>query len=518
MRRLVSAALALGSMFLYDCSPTPNSGGPTPEPACDIPDFACPDGTKLHRESGETTACSPGASCQRDAQCKVECLCNAGDTKCEGETLVKTCVNGRYVETSDCASKGGRCKGAVGTAGCDNCPDPNQKRCGGAGVCTSIWTVSSCGDCDKACVPGDSLAVPKCVVGQGCTFDCPPGYRLNPDHSCGVVCADPRLTGCGDQCFDLLSDPRRCGGCGKTADADPGDPNSLGVCSGGSAQVGCKTGFDARCGSPLRCTNRQTDRNNCGACGVVCSNTNGTTACVAGKCVPTCDSAHADCNGNPNDGCEADVSSNATCGSGPGGKCGRCVAPISCVAGETGFFGCATCEQRGLNTCPAGPGVSRCVDKQTDANNCGECGTVCPGGVCKAGHCDSCRVEVPAGFNWQCARNASCQDLFCPNMVNVDGHPLTAHFSGAVIGDSSTYMQLSALHSDGRVNDAETHHCGNELRSAPIGCVLPGPGMNQSPTMSIPGDRTVRVRLYGACGNPGVCRVQPGSVLSIYHQ
>ena len=518
MRRLVSVAVALGSVILSNCSPTSGSAPQETQAACDIPDLVCPPGTKLHRESGNTTQCSPGANCQRSEACKVECICNEGDTKCEGETLVKTCQNGNYVQTSDCASKGGRCKGEVGSAGCDNCPDPNQKRCGGAGVCTSIWTVSSCGDCDRACVPGDSLAVPRCVVGQGCTFDCPSGYRLNPDHSCGVVCANSRETGCGDQCFDLSTDPRHCGGCTKTAEADPADPNSLGVCNAGSAQVGCKSGFDARCGSPLRCTNTQTDRNNCGACGVVCSNANGTTACVAGKCTPTCDSGHSDCNGNPNDGCEADVSSNATCGSGPGGTCAKCVAPISCVAGASGFYGCATCEQRGLKTCPSGAGTSKCVDLQTDANNCGSCGTVCPGGVCKAGHCDSCRVEVPPGAIWQCARNVSCQDLFCPNMVDVPGHPLTAHFNGRVIGDGSTRMQLSSLYLDGQPNYTETHYCGNDTRDSNIDCVLPGPGAGQVPEMSIPPDARVRIRLYGACGNPGVCRIYPGSVLSVYHQ
>lgn len=387
------------------------------------------------------------------------------------------------------------------------------------GVCRTFCTADE--DCgDKGLCFTDPFGRRGCRVAseQDCTTNtCPSPLVCAQDGTC-KACSNSQQTGCGTKCFDLTSDPEHCGECTKTAVADPTDQNSLGVCIAGSPKITCKTGFDSRCGTPLRCTNTQTDRNNCGACGVVCSNSNGTTSCEAGACKPVCDIAHADCNGNPNDGCEADVSSNTTCGSGPGGTCAKCAAPITCVSSANGFYGCATCELRGLTTCAAGTGTSKCVDLQTDATNCGSCGTVCPGGVCKAGHCDSCRVEVPPGLNWQCARNTSCQDLFCPNMIDVPGHPLTAHLSGVVLGDSSTRMQLSALYADGQPNSSETHYCGNDLTNSPIDCLLPSSGAGQSPAMTIPADAKVRVRLYGACGNPGTCRVQPGSVLSIYHQ
>jgi len=55
------------------------------------------------------------------------------------------------------------------------------------------------------------------------------------------------------------------------------------------------------------------DANNCGFCGHACANANGTTACVAGACVPTCAAGASDCNANPDDGCEVFRNRNPTC-------------------------------------------------------------------------------------------------------------------------------------------------------------------------------------------------------------
>jgi hypothetical protein len=62
------------------------------------------------------------------------------------------------------------------------------------------------------------------------------------------------------------------------------------------------------------------DPKNCGACGKVCAAGAHTTAtCEAGTCVSTCAPGFGDCNGQPDDGCEADLAKDLLdCGA-----CGR---------------------------------------------------------------------------------------------------------------------------------------------------------------------------------------------------
>jgi hypothetical protein len=51
------------------------------------------------------------------------------------------------------------------------------------------------------------------------------------------------------------------------------------------------------------CRNLLTDLSNCGSCGVVCTNPNGSTSCSAGACVPVCFGG-SNCDANAANGCE----------------------------------------------------------------------------------------------------------------------------------------------------------------------------------------------------------------------
>ena len=76
------------------------------------------------------------------------------------------------------------------------------------------------------------------------------------------------------------------------------------------------------CGTP--CTdNTQTDVNNCGACGHVCARVaNGVAACKAGVCVVAgCTDPFHDCDGQYDNGCEANLASDANNCNGCGNKC-----------------------------------------------------------------------------------------------------------------------------------------------------------------------------------------------------
>jgi hypothetical protein len=70
-------------------------------------------------------------------------------------------------------------------------------------------------------------------------------------------------------------------------------------------------------------TDFQTDPNNCGGCGKVCSLANATATCVAGACkVAACSAKTADCDGNSANGCETNTTSDAANCGGCGIVCG----------------------------------------------------------------------------------------------------------------------------------------------------------------------------------------------------
>ena len=107
---------------------------------------------------------------------------------------------------------------------------------------------------------------------------------------------------------------------------------------------------------------------------------------AAGVCVVpfgSCEAGFDHCSSNPNDGCEADLSTNATCGS-----CfSYCYPPsLTCVSQNGGH----TCARICASPFPVNCGGS-CVDPQSDSYNCGSCGHSCyvPNAVstCVQGQC-----------------------------------------------------------------------------------------------------------------------------------
>jgi hypothetical protein len=81
--------------------------------------------------------------------------------------------------------------------------------------------------------------------------------------------------------------------------------------------------------------------------------------CVNHLCGGQCDPGWADCNGNPADGCEVNVTSDAA-------NCGTC--GNACGAGRMCSGGACACAT-GTTSCGGA-----CVDLMTDSTNCGACG------------------------------------------------------------------------------------------------------------------------------------------------
>ncbi|XXT15957.1 hypothetical protein WME94_37495 [Sorangium sp. So ce429] len=133
------------------------------------------------------------------------------------------------------------------------------------------------------------------------------------------------------------------GACGeefKTRPPDMSTSSSTGGGSGGSdggGGGGCPDG-ELTCGEA--CVDPSTDIEHCGACDVACSAFGGAPRCLDGVCQPpACEADRGDCDGDPENGCEADlITSTAHCGGCDtpcSGQCvqGGCVVPTHIAAG-----------------------------------------------------------------------------------------------------------------------------------------------------------------------------------------
>jgi hypothetical protein len=159
-----------------------------------------------------------------------------------------------------------------------------------------------------------------------------------------------------------------------------------------------------------------------------CSLSNATAKCsAAGKCgVATCAQGRDDCNGVPEDGCEADLLAPTTCGT-----CTRncpVAAPLCGLSGPA-ITCLAACE--GSDVACSGS----CVDTKTNASHCGACNNVCASAPNADPRCaaSTCAITCRANFD-QCDGNVvnGCEPLavFYKDFDN-DGYGLTAMPSSA---------------------------------------------------------------------------------------
>ena len=162
----------------------------------------------------------------------------------------------------------------------------------------------------------------------------------------------------------------------RCSEPTPGPDGGQPVVTGGGAAGTSCAADQLTCDG--RCVDPQSSVTNCGGCGRVCSASPNTSAvCASGRCATACVAGFLDCDGDAENGCEADTRTSVTsCG-----RCGRvCAAPTgmsaSCVAGQ-----CGVCPM-GQSACGAA-----CVDTQTSSLHCGACGTSCGPLRCVAGVC-----------------------------------------------------------------------------------------------------------------------------------
>lgn len=245
------------------------------------------------------SACPVGAKCA-----DAVCTCGAGTTLCGSE-----CTN-TTVDPRNCGACGIMCGNShqitcLGGTCSNLCDiDAGMTVCGG--VCVNLQTDSmNCGSCGTTCPETNGTG---CVNG---TCPCPPGYTQCPSLSGRPGFVD---------CVDTTTSNLDCGACGNAC--LPSAP----YCNHGTCSAQCTAGLTyciSGGGGPFGgpgCANLETDKSNCGGCGVACT---GSLICAGGQCA--CAEGYANCDGS----CASLLSDNDNCGT-----CGtRCAVGTRCQGG-----------------------------------------------------------------------------------------------------------------------------------------------------------------------------------------
>ncbi len=176
----------------------------------------------------------------------------------------------------------------------------------------------TCNGIDDDCNGAVDDGLPPTTCGTGACQNTVPSCVNGQPNTCTPLPPGPEICGNGidDDCDGMVDEqPCNC----TTSSQCPGAQNATAACQGGMCTIQCNAGF-------LNCNgnnadgcevNIQVDSNNCGGCGHVCAAPNASSMfCAAGTChISSCNMGFGDCNANPADGCETNVTNNnANCG------------------------------------------------------------------------------------------------------------------------------------------------------------------------------------------------------------
>jgi hypothetical protein len=329
-------------------------GGPGPDPECQAgmqkpADDGCNSCTCDSAGNWACTAlacgdCTDGATRPAGDGCN-QCMCSRGTWSCTQQMCEAPCALGDMRSdgcgSCTCVELEGRLTWACTANTCECVPGATKAADDGCNTCTCGETATwdcSLRDCSE-CREGDSRA-----AGDGCnTCLCIDGSWSCSMRACEpVVCAE----GFGD------------------CDGDPAN--------------GCET-------------NLASDVQNCGACLNYCVHVGAYSRCNAGACeLDRCDPPYADCNGQPDDGCEVPV--------GAGGCETRCEASATMLDPVPADDSC---------NCPAGMACVRNSTAYAPEDYCFPIPEGCQGGsasclcmaecVCPGGTASRCTEDMNIG-------------------------------------------------------------------------------------------------------------------------
>lgn len=218
------------------------------------------------------------------------------------------------------------------------CPPPFTN-CGGR--CVDLKTNDyECGACGVACAPDDPEPPPPHAY-YGCAESTCGHLKCDesPPTYAWADCNHDPSDGCEIDLYSL--DDANCGACGVTCTGGQHCRLYFGF-FGAQPRCACPPGTEACPGNV--CLDLSRDVSACGACGRVCPNpgpdAHGAMACVGGECKLLCAEGYADCNDNPNDGCEVNLKSDPH-------HCGSCATACDGAVGQPCVGGACAMEPCG---------------------------------------------------------------------------------------------------------------------------------------------------------------------------
>lgn len=422
-------------------------------------------GVKCH-SSGQTQArceagicqlsCAPGyADCNQDPRDGCEQSLN------ESSSCGACGVDCRSPHVTASACNAGQCLIIACAAGYEDCNELSIDGCE-----SDLLGKDNCGGCGVSCALPHADQVycsatesrPQCLIDTSSGSGCKPGYadcdgdprngcesglqRKGSCGACGAACAVPHtLTDCQDShcvsvgceegyglcggsdvCISLLDDPSNCGACGRSCgvltpfcrggvctsqicnrgvadcDGNPDNGCELGIedltrcggcqlscqgllafhaqpqCQNGMCTLAqCNEGFADCDGDPLNgCEADLNAIDSCGGCSQVCGAAHGETECTDRSCqIVQCDEGRADCNQDVSDGCEADLNSRTHCGA-----CDHYCGTAPHAANSCRDGNCVTVCQSGFADCDD-TGENGCETDLSAATHCGACDNDC---------------------------------------------------------------------------------------------------------------------------------------------
>ena len=452
--------------------------------------------------------CEPGrADCNADPSdgCETDLStldnCGACDCPCdppnavgaceEGECVIETCLP-EYGDCNDDPLDGCEINIHQNVDHCGGCEEPCENahvssRACSDGLCKptcdsgwrdcngpepgsqddgcerDVFTVTDCGDCDTPC----SLmhAVSACPLGVCTMVSCESGW-----DDCDYV----PFNGCER---DVANDAHNCGQCNQVCLPHPHSTTS---CSEGACVVSCSLGWGDCNGQILDgCeVNTMTSSWHCGACGNACpSRPHASNSCDLGQCTLSCDLGWGDCNDVNEDGCEADLSLPAHCGSCSNECPTRPHATTTCDQGVCGFTcdgGWADCNTHAYDGCESDLGsVATCgactVQCPQPANATAVCGTAGCSFVCTTGF-DDCNGQATDGCEVDLSQISDCGACGNTCATGPNGTPTCQNGSCGVSCDVG-FANCNLVLADGCEADLSSPEtcgsCSNECPTRP---------------------------------------------------
>ncbi len=396
-------------------------------------------GNTCHVPNG-TPGCTGGA-------CTVA-ACDSGKAgiwaDCD-ESVINGCERNLYLDARACGACDNDCREIL-----DAGLNVTEVGCS-AGACVITSCEAGFADCDgefdNGCEVDTTTDAERCggCSGQGgidCTEQYANGSGMCKDSTCHFAGCDATWADCnqdagagssGDGCETSIAfNDEHCGACGLKCQVSSGTTkNTCGGANGDTCQPVCAADYASCDGDPANgCeTSLLDDDEHCGACNNECEDLNSDNRCSQGVCEPDCHANFASCDDDPDDGCEQSITTAAHCGdcraacSGANGGTPACSVAGQCSVSCPGSFKSCNDENKERDGCE--------TDTASDPDHCGACGA----------SCGATNVDVRACNEGECA--PACNPGFCRSSDPRNGCtlPLGTPDNCSACGDSCSAPQ-----------------------------------------------------------------------------